>query len=158
MFRPSKHKTAHHGKRKAVPLVGDARSAIEDYLNRPADAYLFSPQESMAWLSAQRRAARKTRVQPSQQNRRKANPERAPRDRFDSGSFNQAIRKACIKANVEPWTPYQLRHLAGTMVRDALGIEHAQALLGHATIAMTEHYTRNAEQKAIEAAQHAPTL
>jgi integrase len=158
MFRPAKHKTANKGKRKAVPLVGDAREAIEDYLNRHPESYCFSPKESVAWMTAQKRAVRKTKVQPSQVSRRKESPLRAPGDRFDSGSYNQSIKKACIKAKVEPWTPYQLRHLAGTVVRDALGIEHAQALLGHAQTSMTEHYTRQAEQKAIEAAQHAPRL
>lgn len=158
MFRPAKHKTANKGKRKAVPLIGDAREALEDYINRHPDSFCFSPKETVAWMSAQRRSERKTKVQPSQRNRAKQNPMRAPRDCYDSVSFNQAIRRACKKANVPHWTPYQLRHLAGTVVRDALGIEHAQALLGHAQVAMTEHYTRQSEQKAIEAAQHAPRL
>lgn len=158
MYRPAKHKTANKGKRKAVPLVGDAREAIEDCLNRHPESYCFSPRESVAWLNAQKRASRKSKVQPSQQDRSKSNPRKQPGEQYDSQSFNKAIRSACLKANVEPWTPYQLRHLAGTVVRDALGIEHAQALLGHAQIAMTEHYTRSAEQKAIEAAQHTPRL
>lgn len=158
MFRPAKHKTAHRGKRKAVPLVGDAREVLEDYMNRHPESYCFSPRETVAWYAAQKRATRKTKVQPSQVNRKKAELERAPRDRYDAVSFNQAIRRACVKAKVPHWTPYQLRHLAGTVVRDALGIEHAQALLGHSDIKMTEGYTNTAEKKAIEAAQHAPKL
>lgn len=158
MFRPLKHKTSSKGKRKAVPLVGDARAALEDYINRHPESYCFSPKESVAWMNAQKRATRKTKVQPSQVSRRKESPLRAPRDRFDAGSYNQSIRKACLKAKVEPWTPYQLRHLAGTVVRDALGIEHAQALLGHSRMDMTELYTATAEQKSIEAAQHTPRL
>ncbi len=54
--------------------------------------------------------------------------------------------------------PYQLRHLAATVVREALGIEATQALLGHSQIAMTEHYAKLTEAKAIEAAKHAPKL
>jgi integrase len=49
VYRPAKHKNANKGKLKAVPLIGDAREAIIDYLARPADSYCFSPAESMAW-------------------------------------------------------------------------------------------------------------
>lgn len=158
MFRPAKHKTANKGKRKAVPLIGDAREAIEDYINRHPESYCFSPKESVAWMNAQKRVQRKTKVQPSQKDRSKVNPKKQPGEQYDAQSFNRAIKTACRKAGVEAWTPYQLRHLAGTVVRDALGIEHAQALLGHSEISMTEHYTKTAEKKAIEAAQHTPRL
>jgi integrase len=51
-----------------------------------------------------------------------------------------------------------LRHTAGTIVREQLGPEAAQALLGHSHIQMTEHYAKVSEAKAIEAAKHAPKL
>lgn len=158
MFRPAQHKTANKGIRKAVPLVGDAREAIEDHLNRRPESYCFSPKEAVAWMQSQKRAARKSPVQPSQVDRSKPNPRKQAGDRYDAQSLNRAIKTACKKANVDPWTPYQLRHLAATAVRDAIGIEYAQALLGHREISMTEHYTRTAEQKSIEAAQHTPKL
>jgi len=158
MFRPAKHKTANRGKRKAVPLVGDARDAITDYLNRAPHAYCFSPAESMAWFRANQRANRKSKVQPSQQSRAKQSPQKAPGEHFDTGSYRQSIQRAAKRAKVTPWHPYQLRHLAGTVVRDALGIEAAQALLGHSQLSMTEHYAKQNESKAIEAANAAPKL
>ena len=158
MFRPAKHKTANKGKRKAVPLLGDAREAITDYLNRDPQAYCFSPAESVAWWQATKRASRKSRVQPSQESRAKENPRKQPGDRYDATSYRQSIQRAAKRAKVEPWHPYQLRHLAGTVVRAALGIEAAQALLGHSQLSMTEHYAKQSESKAIEAAQHAPKL
>ncbi len=158
MFRPAKHKTANRGKRKAVPILGDAREAITDYLNRDAKAYCFSPAESVAWWLATKRANRKTRVQPSQASRAKDEPAKEPRECFDAHSYRQSIQRAAKRAGVEQWHPYQLRHLAGTVVRDALGIEAAQALLGHSQAAMTERYAQQMESKAIEAAQHAPKL
>jgi integrase len=158
MYRPAKHKTANRGKRKAVPILGDAREALTDYLNRDPNAYCFSPTESMAWWLATKRANRKSKVQPSQESRAKLNPAKKPRECFDSHSYRQSIQRAAKHAKVEPWFPYQIRHLAGTVVRDALGIEAAQALLGHSQAAMTEHYAKQTETKAIEAAQHAPKL
>lgn len=158
MFRPAKHKTANKGKRKAVPLIGDAREAITDYLNRDPQAYCFSPAESVAWWLATKRANRKSKVQPSQLSRSKPSPRKQPRSRFDAHSYRQSIQRAAKRAGVEPWHPYQLRHLAGTVVRDALGIEAAQALLGHSHAQMTELYAKQTEMKAIEAAKSAPKL
>lgn len=158
MFRPPKHKTAAKGKLKAVPIVGDARDAITDYLQRDPKACCFSPAESVAWWRAQQRAERKSKVPPSQRNRAKESPRKTPSEQFDSHSYRQSVQRAAKRAGVPQWHPYQLRHLAGTVVRDALGIEAAQALLGHSQAAMTEHYAKLSEAKAIEAAAVAPKL
>jgi integrase len=40
------------------------------------------------------------------------------------------------------WVPYQLRHAAGVRARRTLGLDAAQALLGHKTVGMTEHNSR----------------
>ena len=158
MYRPPKHKNANKGKARAIPLVGDARDAITNYLNRDPKSYCFSPVESMAWWQASKRADRKSKVQPSQVSRAKENPRKGPGERFDANSYRQSIQRAAMRAGVESWHPYQIRHLSGTFVRDALGPEAAQALLGHSHISMTEHYAKVSESKAIEAARHAPTL
>lgn len=157
-YRPEKHKTAGRGIQKAVPILGDARSAIEDYMNRDPQSYLFSPAESVAWWLAQKRASRKSKVQPSQVERKVENPRKQPGIRYDSGSYRQAIKRAAKAAKVKSWNPYQVRHLAATMVREALNAEAAQALLGHAELRMTEHYAKLSEAKAIEAAKVAPKL
>lgn len=70
---------------------------------------------------------------------------------------NQIIR-AAKKAVVPHWTPYQMRHTNLTHIRQALGIEYSQALGGHSTRQMAEHYARIAETKAIEAALAAPSI
>lgn len=158
MYRPSKHKTANKGKRKAVPILGDARDALTDYLNRDPQAFCFSPAESVAWWQATKRAQRKSKVQPSQESRALENPRKTPGNCFDANSYRQSIQRAAKRAGVEQWHPYQLRHLAGTVVREALGIEAAQALLGHSQSAQTEHYAKLSEAKAIEAAAVAPKL
>lgn len=158
IYRPTKHKNTNRGKSRAIPLLGDAKEAVIDFINRDPDSYLFSPREAVAWQNAQKRAARKTKVQPSQRDRSKPNAARGPGDRFDVHSYRRAVARACDKAGVPYWHPYQLRHTAGTLVREALGPESAQALLGHSNIRMTEHYAKVAEQKAIEASKAAPKL
>jgi integrase len=158
MYRPPKHKNRSKGKSRAIPIVGEAREAIIDYLNRPADAYCFSAIESVAWQNAQKRSKRKSKVQPSQVDRSKANPRKTAGDHYDAASYRRAISAAAKRAGVPHWFPYQLRHLAGTMIRDVLGVEAAQAMLGHSRASMTEHYAKLDERKAIEAARAAPQL
>lgn len=66
-------------------------------------------------------------------------------------SFGNTIKAACLRAGVTPFVPHQLRHSVATKVSDDLGTESAQRLLGHSTRAMTEHYSKAAERKAVEA-------
>lgn len=70
---------------------------------------------------------------------------------IERSSFSAAIKRACVKAGVTPFVPHQLRHTVATRLADDVGLEAAQRLLGHSQIAMTEHYSRTAERKAVEA-------
>ena len=161
VYRPATHKTTHRGKQRAVPLVGDARDAVAPFLDRGAEEYCFSPAESAQWYRQQRTAQRVTPL--SCGNRpgskpTKTNPQRVPGRKYTKDSYRRAIQRAADKAGVPPWFPYQLRHLAATQIREVLGIEQAQALLGHSHRQMTEHYAQQSLTKAIEAAQVAPQL
>lgn len=160
IYRPDSHKTAHHGVIKAVPIVGDARLMVMKFMDRPSDQYLFSPIESAAWHREQRSLARKTRSccgnRPG--TNLKKDPKRKPGVKFTKDSYRRAIVSAARKAKVEHWTPYQLRYTAAAAIREALGLEAAQAILGHTRAAMTNHYARASEAKAIEAAKVAPSL
>ncbi len=160
IYRPAKHKTKKKGKRRAIPIVGDARDALTDYLNRPADLPCFSPKESMAWHRAKLTANRQTPKSCGNRvgSNRKARPKKQPGDEFTPTSYRQSIQRAAKRAGVPKWHPYQLRHTAGTLVREALGVEAAQALLGHSKAQMTEHYAKLSERAAVEAAKHAPKL
>lgn len=159
-YRPDHHKTAHRGKTKAVPIVGDAREALAPFLLRDAEDYCFSPVESARWYRDQRTAMRVTPVRYGNGvgTTRKANPKRPPGNKYSKDSYRRAIYRAADKAGVPRWFPYQLRHTAATVVREALGVEAAQALLGHSRSAMTEHYAQQSERKAIEAARVAPSI
>lgn len=77
-YRPASHKTQHVGRERVVFIGPQAQAILVPYLLLPADACCFSPAESENKRRQEMRASRKTRVQPSQQNRRKARPRRPP--------------------------------------------------------------------------------
>ncbi len=68
-------------------------------------------------------------------------------------TFSAAIKSACIRAGVPPFTPHALRHTTATRLVDEIGLEAARHLLGHSQVAMTTHYARIADKQAIEAAK-----
>lgn len=164
VYRPEKHKTANRGKVKAVPLVGDAKLALKPFLERPDDAYCFTPKESAEWHIEQRRAARTTPLNQGNRpgynryTRKGESKSRKYLEHFTAASYRQAIKRAAQKAKTDHWHPYQLRHTAATIVREALGVEAAQAMLGHSRASMTEHYAKQSLEKAIEAAKAGPCI
>lgn len=58
--------------------------------------------------------------------------------------LRDAVTRACKKAGIERFVPYDLRHLRNTEVRAEGGIKMAQANAGHSSEKMTENYTREA--------------
>ncbi|MEP1644128.1 tyrosine-type recombinase/integrase [Rhodopirellula bahusiensis] len=164
VYRPNEHKTKRHGKKKQVPIVGDAQVALEPYLDREPTEYCFKPEESARWYQEQKSAKRKTPANQGDRpgyNKRTRAGESKPRQyspKFDKDSYRRAIVRAAKKAGAEHWTPYQLRHTAATVIREALGIEGAQALPGHSKRQMTEHYAKESLDKAIEAAKAGPKI
>jgi integrase len=51
-----------------------------------------------------------------------------------------------VKAEVTPFTPYQLRHLKATELREQYGLEYVRAVLGHSFAGMSDHYSRAADK------------
>lgn len=68
-------------------------------------------------------------------------------------NYGAVIRRACVRAKVTPFVPYQLRHSVATRLVDEVGLEAAQAMLGHSDATMTLHYARAAEKAAMRAAE-----
>ena len=57
------------------------------------------------------------------------------------------------KAVIERWVSHQLRHTNADAVRKEFGLEHTQAVLGHAKANMSEHYAKARKAKAAEVAR-----
>ncbi len=104
-YRPVRHKTAHHGKGRVVPLGPNARGVLSAFLAGrvlETDAPIFSPQQSREEQFAKMRTNRKSKVQPSQVSRKKAKPERTPTDRYCPGAIAHAVAAACDRAFPPP--------------------------------------------------------
>lgn len=144
------HKTAYRGHKRIVPIGPRGQEIIRQYLKADLYACLFSPRETMETLRLEQRAKRKTKVQPSQVDRRRRHPKKKLRDHYGEKSYARAIARACQKAGVPHWHPHQLRHTKATEIRREAGLDAARAVLGHRSPQITETYAEIDVNKAAE--------
>jgi integrase len=143
VYTPKQHKNAWRGHARQIGIGVEGRKVLAEFTAGlgPGD-FVFSPARQRVELFAAKRAARRSKVQPSEASRKKGRPKKVPGVRFRIDSFAQAIARTCKKHGLPHWTPYQLRHAAGAKARRLGGLDAAQALLGHKTLSMTEHYAK----------------
>lgn len=160
VYRPPQHKTAHHGKDRAVLIGPKGRKVLEEFIagGRVVDPSgpLFSPRRAREERFAAMRESRKSKVPPSQVNRKKASPDpkKTPAAAYTAGTYAHAVKAAAKKAGTPHWHPNQLRHLYASEVRKNHGLEAAQVLLGHARADVTQVYAeKNASLAASVAAK-----
>lgn len=156
-YRPTRHKTQHHGQSRTVFLGPQA--LLKPYLDDAApERYVFSAAEADRARRERQRAARTT--PEGEGNRpgtnRKRHPTKKPGERYRTDSYRHAISRACDAAFPVPpgvtgadaerwrrahhWHPHQLRHNAATRLRKEFGIDVAQTILGHRSLQVTEVY------------------
>ena len=140
IYQPARHKTDYRDKERRIGIGPQGQAVLAPWLDRPAGRPCFSPTEGEAERRAAQRAARKTKVQPSQVDRSKPNARRRPDDSYDVFSYRRAINRACEKLNIEPWNPNQLRHTFATRIRKKFGLDAAQVALGHEHADVTQVY------------------
>lgn len=149
-----------------VALGPKAQAVLAAYLDRlavhglaPADPAepVFSPARDYLRENAERRAKRATPLYPSHLKRLKTQLDsrrakgvgpRRVRARVTPATVCRAVARACRAGGVPKWNPKQLRHTRLTEVREHFGLEAAQAVGGHASAAMTEHYAQVTAAKA----------
>jgi len=149
-FRPHTHKGEHHRRERVIFLGPHAQQVIRPWLKTDLQAYLFSPREARAWSQSQRAGKRKTPAPSKPKTKRKPNPKRKPGEVYNTGAYEHAIVRACVKAGVPVWAPNRLRHNAGTRIRSEYGIEQARIILGHASAVTSEIYSEIDREKARE--------
>lgn len=149
VYRPSTHKTQHLGVERVVLLGPKAQAVLARHVG--AVGPIFSPRGAIEGLRLRKRAARASRVQPSQIDRRSENPARKPGEKWASTSYARAVRRACERAGITPWHPHQLRHNAATTVRSEFGPDVARAVLGHTSLQSTKIYAELDLKKAKKA-------
>jgi integrase len=113
---------------------------------------LFSPYEAREERFRIMRAKRKSKIQPSQKNRRKTIPRRKPASVYTPSTYAHAIQVAAERAEVPHWHPNQLRHTFGTEIRRTYGLEAAQVLLGHSRADVTQVYAERNHALAVRVA------
>jgi integrase len=148
LYRPGRHKTEHHGHERVIAIGPKAQHILRAYLRTDTQAPLFSPVESMKQFRAKRRQERKSKVQPSQVDRRKAHPKRRPGAKYSAKTLSHAIGRACRKHGLPSWHAHQLRHLHASLARKQFDLDHAQASLGHHSPQVSVRYAELAEEKA----------
>ena len=80
-------------------------------------------------------------------------PDRVLGEQYSPGAYRKAVKTACKRAGVPLYTPYALRHLAAAVVKSLYDLDAVQALLGHHTRTMAEHYGGVAFAKAAKVAK-----
>lgn len=113
-FYPLTHKLSRIGKDRVIPLGPEAQRILVAHRKPDESSWLFSPSDVRKRLDWG--------------------------DRYSTQSYGNAIRQVAKRLDLPKWSPNQLRHAAATAADEALGIEAAKQLLGHADSAMTENY------------------
>jgi integrase len=137
-----KHKNEWRGHLRKMVVGPRAQEVLRPYLDRDPEEYCFCPADAMAERKARRRAARKTKVQPSQIDRSVEKPVRPPGNRYTTGSYSKAVRRAALEAKVANWSPLQIRHLVATDIETRFDQDTARCILGQATPHATAIYAK----------------
>lgn len=164
VYEPREHKNAWRGHDRKIPIGPRAQEILTPFLDRDAEAFLFSPIEAADHQSATRRASRRTPMTPSQRARQpKRTRRRAKRQHYDVDSYRRSIKYGIKKANklraaigeplIPDWFPLQLRHSRATELNELYGIEAAAVSLGHAHADVTKVYAERNLKLAMEVAR-----
>lgn len=142
IYTPATHKTEHHGRPRIIPIGREAQAILAPYLLRSAEAYCFSPAETMEQSRRKRNLNRKTPMSCGNRpgTNRKRNPKKVASNQYDSCAYGRCIREVCKRHDLPTWAPNQLRKLAATNIRKVCDLEAAQVILGHSSKAVTEAY------------------
>ena len=154
VIRLDDHKNSWRGHDRRIYVGPKAQAILKPYLDRPKDAFCFSPAESMEQRLQARASNRITAM--SCGNRRGSNrvssPKKKPGQSYSTITYCKAIHYACRKARIPLWSPNQLRHKVATELREREGVESASVILGHAHLPTTEIYAEASTKKALEVA------
>jgi integrase len=134
-YRPTVHKTQHAGRIRVVFIGPRAQALLRPWLRDDPNELLFGPRQNR---ESQLRDQPTPRPRTEWEKRHRKR--RAFRDQYSRNSYLLAIRRACERAGVEPWSPNRLRHFAATRIRALFGIDATRTVLGHSDPTVTLVY------------------
>lgn len=141
MYRPKHHKTAWKGCSREIYLGPKAQMLLQPILNRASAAASTPDANASATAGNVDRAGFTAHVLFTTA---RGHP-------WKPTSLYMAVFNACRKHDLEHWHPSQIRHSVATQLRREFGLEHAQAVLGHADIETTQIYAEKSSALASEA-------
>lgn len=155
LYKPSSHKTEHHGRERTIYLGPQSQAVLLRYLARDSQAYCFQPRDSEAKRQAIRHQQRRTPLSCGNRpgTRRVRKPKRPAGSCYSTNSYGRAITRGCDKAEVSRWSANQLRHLAATEIRQRYGLEAAQIILGHSHADVTQIYAEADTERGVAIAR-----
>jgi integrase len=163
--RLDRHKTDHleNAEMKFLYLAKPEIDVLLPIIGDRTEGYIFRPIDAIAYEKLRRAdGAVFTKKQPSRVARdteRAANPKQEFGDCYDFHGYRTAIYRACDRAGIKRWFPYQLRHTGITLIGLEHGVEAAQHTAGHRDIKMTLHYFKGENEiaKRVALARNKPT-
>lgn len=166
-YRPRTHKNSHRKQSRVICLGPRAQAVLTPWLKADTEAYIFQPCEAVSALAQSRKkphrndeqrarsAAFKRRtaevVRKAKTGRSKPVNSRTAGEVYDHRRISNAVRRACLKYGIEPWTPYQMRHAMATRVEETIDFDTARKVLGKKSVADTARYVHADERAAAEA-------
>lgn len=134
-YKPGSHKTEHHERDRVILIGPQAQAILAPYLEyRKPELTVFDPRELDGPV--------KGGVVRKKGCRYRDHLGRTIRGvtYFTAMYLENAVGRACRKANIPAWTPNQLRHVVATKVQSQYSLDAARAILGHSNAQMTTRY------------------
>ncbi len=140
LARLADHKCVHHGKTRILTFGPQCQEILKRYMRTDGRLRLF-PIQRETFSNRLKRACEVVFDMPKelQQQKYKLTPEQK--------------RQAVAWRRQHVFTAHWLRHNSATNLRESHGLDGAQAMLGHSTASMTQHYAHVATGKAMEVAR-----
>jgi integrase len=154
LFVPERHKSQHRGKKRSIAIGPRAQELLAPHLLKMPTDYCFpsgvrTKYTTDSYRRAIQRACDRAFPAPGELARQSGESERARMRRLTDEQKADLL----IWQSDHHWSPHQLRHAAGTAIREEFDVEYAQAMLGHSRISTTEIYAQKSKTKMFEAAR-----
>lgn len=158
LLRLTEHKNAGRGKDRTLCFGPKAQAVILEYARGKAPwAVIFSPRDAIAERSEKATVHRRPNQKPDPRK-----TERTIAEAYTKDSYGRAVARGVEKANearrkeglpeIPRWHPHQLRHAAGTEIRQHHGLDAVSASLGHSDPKTSAIYAELSLGKAVAVA------
>ncbi len=151
-----KHKTTHMERVKVIPLTRKSQDILKRRItNYDSKDYIFSPKVAVDEILEEKHQGRKTPLKYGNRpgTNKREHPMIKPGEKYSPSALRIACKRGCMRAEVEVFTPYDLRRSVATETRASLGKEAAKVLLGHTKTDTTDIYLLDEVKEAVKVAK-----